>query len=105
MLLMRIAIALGKSLREVEAFDADEVLWWEAMFCVDPPGEQRMDERFAMLAQMVAAFSGSVPKREAFMLYPQTLTVAQEAMQPEELNAVMLQAQSWMQHGDDNRQA
>lgn len=87
---MRIAALLGKSLREVERFDADEVLWWEALYEVDPWGEQRQDERFAMLGQIVGAVVGQSLPKSAFMLYPDgDGRSASEPMGGDEINAIM----------------
>ena len=92
---------LGKSLREVEALDADEILWWGALFAVDPPGDQRQDQRFAMLAQMVAAFGGKPPPLRAFMLYPQG---DPEQQTVEQQRAELAKTTEWLS-GNDGRQA
>jgi len=71
-MVLRVAALLGKTMREVEAMDADEFLWWEAFYSIDPFGTQREDMRFAMLAQVVAAIiSKNTPKLESFMLFPE----------------------------------
>lgn len=99
---MRIATVLGKSLREVEALDADEILWWEALFAVDPPGDQRMDMRFAMLCQTIAALFGKPPPLTAFMLFPDKAP-QHEPISSDGINEVMQQVSGWMQHGDNDR--
>ncbi len=50
--------------------DSRELSEWFAYDCIDRIGEQRADERNAILCQMVAAFGGKPPKLEAFMPYP-----------------------------------
>ncbi len=50
--------------------DSRELSEWFAYDCIDRIGEQRADERNAILCQMVAAFGSKPPKLEAFMPYP-----------------------------------
>ncbi len=56
--------------RMLREMDSRELTEWFAYDCIDRIGEQRGDERNAILCQMVAAFGGKPPKLEAFMLYP-----------------------------------
>jgi len=98
-------MVLGKSLREIERFDADEILWWEALFEIDPPGDQRQDMRFAMLCQTIAAIVGKPPPMSAFMLFPDGdgTRAKGEPVSAETITNVMQQAAAWMTHGNNSR--
>lgn len=101
---MRIAALLGKSLREVERFDADEILWWEALYEVDPWGEQRQDLRFAMLCQTIAAIVTKPPPMSAFMLYPDgDGRAVSEPMSCDAMHAVMQTVRDGMTNGNNDR--
>lgn len=56
--------------RMLHEMDSRELTEWFAYDCIDRIGEQRGDERNAILCQMVAAIGGKPPKIEAFMPYP-----------------------------------
>lgn len=101
---MRIAGHLGMSLRQVEALDADEILWWEAQWAIDPWGDQRQDMRFAMLCQVVAAMvMQNPPPLTTFMLYPEGESKPAGPISAEALSGIMGQTQAWMTNGDDSR--
>lgn len=51
---MRLALALGISLSELDAMPAREVTEWELFQREEPIGEERMDYRFARITAMYA---------------------------------------------------
>ncbi len=50
--------------------DSRELTEWFAYDCIDRIGDQRGDERNAILCQMIAAIGGKPPKLDAFLPYP-----------------------------------
>jgi len=84
--------------------DAPEFMLWREYYNEDPFGDQRQDERFAMLCQVVAAIVGKPPPLRSFLLYPDALDPG-EPMTAEDIASVMQGVASWMNHGDNRRQA
>jgi hypothetical protein len=56
--------------RLLREMDSRELTEWIAYDCIDRIGDQRGDERNAILCQLVASIGGKPPKLEAFMPYP-----------------------------------
>jgi hypothetical protein len=104
-LLLRIAALLKKSLREVEAMDADEILWWEAFYAVEPWGFQAWQLLMGRLCQVIAAVVGEERKLDAFkvLLDPSEKPKDVEPMTFEQISGVMSAVRDHLKHGNHGR--
>lgn len=58
----RLAEALGKTVQEIMALPATEIVGWEEYYSIYPFPQEREDARTALLAQTVANMSGRMIK-------------------------------------------
>jgi len=84
--------------------DAAEFMEWQRYYAEDPFGDQRQDQRFAMICQVVAALAGKPPPLQNFMLYPDRPTRRRGPVSAAEISAALSNVRDWMTHGHDSRQ-
>jgi hypothetical protein len=89
---MRLALAMGCSIRELFERFGNELKWWVAYDTLEPIGEIRGDFRIGQLCAMVAAFGGKEQRPKDFMPFLEHGEQPVQRQSDEEMIAILRQS-------------